>query len=114
MEEKTKNTQDKTDELLRAVTRAAEIYQGQEKEEAEHYLKGEFVAEEEGVTDATPKSRRKKKARDNSETSRKSTSRREELVDTSSESSDTDNVDVKENNLSPIELVKADIGAMSH
>ncbi len=114
LEEKTKNTQDKTDELLRAVTRAAEIYQGQEKEEAEHYLKGEFVAEEEGVTDATPKSRRKKKARDNSETSRKSTSRREELVDTSSESSDTDNVDVKENNLSPIELVRADIGTMSH
>ena len=113
LEEKTKNTQDKTDELLRAVTRAAEIYQGQEKEEAEHYLKGEFVAEEEGVTNATPKSRRKKKARDNSGTSRKSISRRVDLVDTSSESSDTDNVDVKENNMSPIELVRADIGTMS-
>ena len=113
LEEKTKNTQDKTDELLRAVTRAAEIYQGQEKEEAEHYLKGEFVAEEEGVTNATPKSRRKKKARDNSGTSRKSISRRVDLVDTNSESSDTDNVDVKENNMSPIELVRADIGTMS-
>ena len=114
LEEKTKNTQDKTDELLRAVTRAAEIYQGQEKEEAELYLKSEFVAEEEGVTNATPKSRRKKKARDNSGTSRKSNTRRVDLVDTSSESSDTDNVDVKENNMSPIELVRADIGAMSH
>ena len=114
LEEKTKNTQDKTDELLRAVTRAAEIYLEQDKEEAELYLRSEFVAGEEGVTNATPKSRRKKKARDNSGTSRKSNTRRIDLVDTSSESSDTDNVDVKENNMSPIELVRADIGAMSH